>query len=84
MVVAYFFKLYERQHCKYVETIVGGAWKLVYSTESLSLVKFRRKVRVNFMRAIKSKGYDPIATGPLSRRPCSHKAFLLLQAVLLN
>ena len=50
-----------------MKTMAGIAWKLMHATESLSLLKFSPKVSVNFMRASKSKGYDPIATEPPSR-----------------
>ena len=47
--------------------MAGIVWKLMHATESFLLIKFRRKVSVNFMRASKSKGYDTIATEPPSK-----------------
>ena len=47
--------------------MAGRVWKLMHATEFLLLLKFQRKVSVNFMKASKSKGYDPIATKLLSR-----------------
>ena len=61
MVVAYFFN--------YIDVSIVNAWKLwrvVHPTESMLLLKFRREVSVNYLRASKS-GHVLISTGPLSR-----------------
>ena len=61
----------------YVDVSIVNAWKLwrvMHSTDSTSLLKFRRDFSVNYLRASKS-GHVPISTGP----PID---FRMLQAVI--
>ena len=70
----------------YVDVSIINAWKLwrvVHPTESMSLLKFRREVSFNYLRASKSS-HIPISTAPPSRFPiaASHPSGLTIEHFL--